>query len=52
MSAMFNGATSFNNGQNIGGTTAPMNWTINFSGTPSNFSSGSALTSENAPVFN
>ena len=51
MTAMFSNAISFNNGQYIGNTTSPMNWTISFSGTPANFSTGSALTSQNAPTF-
>jgi hypothetical protein len=51
MAGMFIGATVFNNGQAAGGTTQPMNWTISFTGTPSQFSNGSALTPENMPPF-
>ena len=45
MNNMFNSATVFNNGD------VPMNWTISFIGTPLDFSTGSALTSENMPQF-
>jgi hypothetical protein len=57
MDNMFNGASSFNNGENIGGTTSHMNWIVSqFNGiTPTNFSVGSALTlapTGNSPFVN
>jgi hypothetical protein len=48
---MFSGASKFNNGQTAGGTTQPMNWTISFPGTPINFSTSSALSDANKPLF-
>jgi len=53
MNGMFSGATVFNNGQASGESTQKMNWTIFFTGTPSNFSNGSplALASSNKPTF-
>jgi hypothetical protein len=46
MDNMFNDATIFNNGQDAGGTTQPMNWNVKYFNdvTPTNFSVGSSLT--------
>jgi hypothetical protein len=56
---MFENATKFNNGQGVGGTTAHMNWIINFinpeTHTPTNFSYLSPLTlapTGNSPFLN
>jgi surface protein len=52
MGYMFSGATVFNNGDVPGGTTQPMNWIISFTGTPDGFSTNSALSDANKPIFN
>jgi surface protein len=52
MNYFFSGATNFNNGEAAYGITQPMNWIISFTGTPTNFSTNSALTPENKPRSN
>ena len=39
----------FNNGQNSGGTTAPMGWSFNVTPTSTNYRTNSNLTSSNKP---
>ena len=53
MLGMFFKAFGFNNGQAPNNNTQPMNWTISFIGTPTNFSAQSPLALEvsNKPTF-
>jgi len=49
MNFMFQNATIFNNGEAPGGITQKMNWTVSFSGIPTDFSTSSELTNQNKP---